>query len=99
MSFPELASSIHLFAGRNCAAVCSTPPSGVGVGISVSSVLERGVRSSTRLDVGRKYRYICVVKRFGGPTGVIQRVNGIKPSTSGVPPLAFSQSGNDSFEP
>lgn len=29
---------------------------------------------------GRKYRYICVVKRFGMLVGVIQRVKGRRPS-------------------
>lgn len=31
---------------------------------------------------GRKYMYICVVKRLGTLVGVIQRVKGIKASVS-----------------
>lgn len=37
-----------------------------------------------------------MVKRLGGPTGVIHRVKGIKPSRSGVPPLASSHFLNGS---
>lgn len=29
-------------------------------------------------ESGSMYKYICVVKRFGGPWGVIQRVKGMR---------------------
>lgn len=71
-----VACSSQLEQGANKAAVCSTPPSEVGTGITVSEdmfLAEVWVR-------GRKYIYICVVKRFGRLVGVIQRVKGISAS-------------------
>lgn len=71
------------------AAVCSTPPSEVGVGIMVSEEMGR-VRllvlvcvvalADWRCGRSRKARYIWVVKRRGMLAGVIQRVKGIKES-------------------
>ena len=75
----------------NSAAVCSTPPSEVGVGIMVSEEVGRrrplmfvDVEEFEDPDLGRsrKARYICVVKRRGMLVGVIQRVKGIKESGS-----------------
>ena len=69
--------------GAKRAAVCSTPPSEVGVGIKASEVVGR-LRSAffDELDFGRsrKAMYICVVKRFGMFVGVTQRVKGIRES-------------------
>lgn len=45
-------------------------------------------------DRGRKYIYICVVKRFGRLEGVIQRVNGRREPVSGIPPCWESQVEN-----
>lgn len=69
--------------GAKRAAVCSTPPSEVGVGIMASEVVGR-LRSELIDEFGfgrsRKARYIWVVKRFGMLVGVIQRVKGIRAS-------------------
>ena len=70
--------------GANRAAVFSTPPSEVGVGIMASDVVgsSRLAFSDGAFDFGRSINamYIWVVKRFGIFVGVIQRVNGIKDS-------------------
>ncbi|KAL8958489.1 MAG: hypothetical protein Q9193_004466 [Seirophora villosa] len=65
----------HSLAGKNSASVCSTPPSDVGT----CSVCGMPPCASS----GRKYRYICVEKRFGIWAGVSQRVNGCRPSERG----------------
>lgn len=67
-------------AGAKSAAVCSTPLSGVGMSISDGMSLR---------DCGSIYRYICVVKRFALVGGVIQRVNGMRPSTCFVNNTSF----------
>lgn len=69
--------------GANKAAVCSSPPSEVGTGITASDLMfwaEVWVK-------GRKYMYIWVVKRLGILVGVIQRVNGRRDS---VTPLVLN---------
>jgi hypothetical protein len=69
-----LAISIHLCGGRNLAAVCSMPPSCVGVGITISfstsftpgwEELDVGGSEVEDDGSGRKYKYICVEKRLG----------------------------------
>lgn len=58
----------------NCASVCSNPPSDVGTGITASLAICGA--DAEFLSRGRKYMYICVVKRLGRLFGVTQRVNG-----------------------
>jgi hypothetical protein len=69
-----LAISIHLCGGRNLAAVCSMPPSCVGVGITISfstsstpgwEELDVGGSEVEDDGSGRKYKYICVEKLLG----------------------------------
>ena len=84
MISPERAIESQVEGGRKRAAVCSSPPSEVGVGM-IASVLvgsEPGVEESD--GRGRKYKYICVVNRFGIFVGVIQRVKGIRLSEMSV---------------
>lgn len=70
--------------GAKRAAVCSTPPSEVGVGIMASEVVGklRSTLFDDEFDFGRsrKDRYIWVVNRFGMLVGVTQRVKGIRES-------------------
>lgn len=86
MISPFPAFSIQELKGPNAAAVCSTPPSDVGIGITASVIIGRpsleDVLSLADCGRGRKYMYIWVVKRFGIFGGVIQRVNGIRASAS-----------------
>lgn len=72
----------HFQGGRKRAAVCSTPPSDVGVGITTSRSLSKDTSDDCfgAFDKGRRYMYICVVKRLGTLVGVTHRVNGISPS-------------------
>ena len=63
----------HLLQGAKLAVVCSRPPSWVGTGI------EELVESPGCVK-GRKYIYICVVKRLGRPGGVTHLVKGIRDS-------------------
>jgi hypothetical protein len=74
-----VACSSQVEQGENKAAVCSTPPSEVGTGITVleDMLAEVWVR-------GRKYIYIWVVKRFGRLVGVIQRVKGSSASIRSI---------------
>lgn len=70
--------SSHCLQLAKSAAVCSNPPSEVGTGITASVEMffaEVWVR-------GRKYKYICVVNRFGTFVGVIHLVYGSKDSVS-----------------
>lgn len=86
MISPERAIESHAEGGRKRAAVCSSPPSEVGVGM-IASVLvgsEPGVEESD--GRGRKYKYICVVNRFGILVGVIQRVKGMRLSAATISP-------------
>ena len=73
----------HFEAGRKRAMVCSIPPSEVGTGIVASDCVSREPAwvADEDSDNGRKYRYICVVKRLGILIGVTQRVNGINLSS------------------
>lgn len=70
--------------GAKRAAVCSMPPSEVGVGIRASEVVRRlrSVLFDDEFNFGRsrKQRYIWVVNRLGMFVGVIQRVKGIRVS-------------------
>jgi len=72
----------QLLQESNAAAVCSNPPSEVGIGITASPAVCRPLFEELLflMDRGRKYMYICVVNRFGRPGGVTQRVNGINES-------------------
>jgi hypothetical protein len=69
-SFAWASHSLH---GANSAVVCSTPPSCVGTGMEEVEDSDGWVR-------GRKYMYICVVKRFGKLDGVTHLVKGIRES-------------------
>lgn len=84
MISPERAMESQAEGGRKRAAVCSRPPSDVGVGMIASDVVGREVGDEALDGKGRKYRYICVVNRFGRLVGVIQRVKGIRLSTTHV---------------
>lgn len=85
MILPSCASRHQADAGKNRAVVCSSPPSVVGTGIFTSSSLPP--LSGVSEDVGKKYRYICVVNLFGTFVGVTHRVKGTKPSVSARPPF------------
>ena len=78
MISPERAMESQADGGRKRAAVCSLPPSEVGAGMMASFFVGRepGVEDSD--GRGRKYTYICVVKRCGILVGVIQRVKGMR---------------------
>jgi hypothetical protein len=84
---PSCARRSHADAGKKRAVVCSRPPSVVGVGMDTSGsnsspfvASDWTPESGVADDVGRKYMYIWVVKRFGTFVGVTHRVNGINPS-------------------
>lgn len=66
--------------GANFAAVCSMPPSDVGLGITAWVGKERGESGALGRESGRKYMYICVVNLLGMLVGVIHRVKGINDS-------------------
>jgi hypothetical protein len=63
----------HWLQEANSAVVCSIPPSWVGIGIEELEETEGWVK-------GRKYMYICVVKRFGRFGGVTHLVKGMSDS-------------------
>ncbi len=71
----------HADASSKDAAVCSSPPSCVGAGMTCSCV-DGGAPAADGEDAesGSMYRYICVVKRLELVVGVIQRVKGCRPA-------------------
>lgn len=73
----RVACSNHVLQLANKAAVCSSPPSDVGTGITASEAIFLAEICVS----GRKYMYICVVNRFGMFVGVTQRVNGKRDSS------------------
>lgn len=90
MMAPARARASQALASSKAAAVCSSPPSCAGVGMSVARGCWSGTGTakvvaavgepspSLPVDSGSMYRYICVVKRLGGPLGVIHRVKGMR---------------------